>query len=151
VASFVAPCLTYVDITPRVDSQGVCVCQLTHLMSGTAKIRHNLAATVIEDFHFLIIFIYDKHKPLLSIGRKAYPLGRAPRPRHVPGPRIVLAPLLISDKYVFLKLSHLIEYLNPIVESVAYVNQAVISNRHTMRYISERGAITGIPFGLRVL
>jgi hypothetical protein len=58
---------------------------------------------------------------------------------------------LVRDKYVFLKSSHLVEYLHTIAASVAYVDQTIVPDSYTVRDLHKQVARTGCRFGFRTL
>src|ERR1700692_4400687 len=85
IACLVAPCLTNIDVTLRVHSQGMSKCQFTDLIPRATETQQDLLTGMIEDIHLLIIFIQHEHELLCPVCRKAYPLGRTPCARHVTG------------------------------------------------------------------
>src|SRR5579872_1865558 len=115
-------------------------------MSRATETRNDLSTSMIEDIHLFIVFIQHEHELLCPIWRKAHPLGCTPGAGHVTGSCLVLASLLVWNRYVFFEVSQLIEYLNLIAASVAHVYETIVGNHDAVGYLDEQ--VAPASFGL---
>src|SRR5262245_42991336 len=88
----------------------------------------------------LVAPVHDVHKFLLPIPRKTHPPGGAARVRQFrsPGP----------NPDVFLKVTRLVEHLDPIALPVTDVHQAAVGDRYAMYDPSKHTARSGLGFFL---
>lgn len=140
VPGFLTARFTDVDIPFGIDGQSVGVSQFADLMARTTKIRDDLAARMVENFHSFIVFVHNEDELLQFISRKAQPLGRARRSCHVTGTWLELASLLVGDGNILLEASRFVEHLKTIAARVAHIDQTIVTNRNTVWAVCERGA-----------
>src|SRR5215813_1353912 len=88
----------------------------------------------------LVAAVHDVHELLLPIPRKTHPPGGAARVRQFrsPGP----------NPDILLKVTHLVEHLDPIALAVTDVHQAGVADRYTMHDPSKRTARPSLGFRL---
>jgi hypothetical protein len=121
----------------------VTVREITELMAGTAETRQDFSAGVVEGMNLLIAAIHHVHELLFLISRESDPPCGAPWVRQILGAR--------PDPDVPLELAHLVEDLNSIALSIAYVYQSGVAHRYAMHDLREDSRIAPFGFFLRRL
>src|SRR5262245_50733877 len=88
----------------------------------------------------LVSAVHDVHEFRLPIPRKTHPPGSAARVRQFrsPGP----------NPDILLKVTHLVEHLDPIALAVTHVHQAGVADRYTMHDPSKHTAGSSLGFFL---